>query len=294
MELNKTIPKIIHQIWIGKLPRPTSMMKTWKEKNPGYEYIFWNEKEIMKRNIKLRCIHKIRNMKEICGKADIIRWELLYMFGGIFIDADSICIEPLDDEILNNTAFASYENENHKPGLVANGTMGFVKNHPLCLGAINTILTKNISDKKAWIETGPGLLTRLLETKLYPDMKIYPSYYFLPVHYSSDTYLGHRKVYAYQAWGSTTKTYRCINSITLPSVCRDPNYYVSVLISNHNDNMFFVRNNLNSILEQVGHFGIQLIYINNGSSEEYTKDLESLLDDFKRNSRFIKLIYKKR
>ena len=37
------IPKIIHQLWIGNKPAPTNMMNTWKEKNPEFEYIFWNE-----------------------------------------------------------------------------------------------------------------------------------------------------------------------------------------------------------------------------------------------------------
>ena len=44
-----TIPKIIHQIWIGTKPAPTKLMETWKDKNPDFTYIRWNEKEIKKR-----------------------------------------------------------------------------------------------------------------------------------------------------------------------------------------------------------------------------------------------------
>ena len=37
-----SIPKIIHQLWIGPKPAPTKLMNTWKEKHEklGYEYIF--------------------------------------------------------------------------------------------------------------------------------------------------------------------------------------------------------------------------------------------------------------
>ena len=35
-------------------------------------------------------------IEEINGKADIIRWEILYHYGGLFVDADSICIESFD------------------------------------------------------------------------------------------------------------------------------------------------------------------------------------------------------
>lgn len=32
----------------------------------------------------------------INSKTDIMRWEILYEYGGIFIDADSICLNPFD------------------------------------------------------------------------------------------------------------------------------------------------------------------------------------------------------
>ena len=74
------IPKIIHQLWIGPKPAPTKFMDTWKDKNPDFEYIRWNEEEIKKRNLKLECVNRIDEMEEINGKADIIRWEILYEY----------------------------------------------------------------------------------------------------------------------------------------------------------------------------------------------------------------------
>ena len=44
--LDEKIPKIIHQIWIGNKPRPEKLMDTWKEKNPDFEYKFWNEENL--------------------------------------------------------------------------------------------------------------------------------------------------------------------------------------------------------------------------------------------------------
>ena len=56
-------------------------------------------------------------MEEINGKADIIRWEILYEYGGVFVDADSICIEPIDDHLINTKGligpeYQSSDNEN--------------------------------------------------------------------------------------------------------------------------------------------------------------------------------------
>ena len=55
--------------------------------------------------------------------------EILYKYGGIYIDADSICIEPIDNLLNKYKAFATYENELTRKGLVANGNMGFLKEH---------------------------------------------------------------------------------------------------------------------------------------------------------------------
>ena len=71
------IPKIIHQIWIGPRPAPTKLMDTWREKHPGFEYIRWSEDEIKNRGLPLSCPHRINEMEEMAGKADIIRWEIL-------------------------------------------------------------------------------------------------------------------------------------------------------------------------------------------------------------------------
>ena len=56
------IPKIIHQLWIGPKPPPTKFMDTWRDKNPEFQYIRWNEDELIKRNMKLQCVKKINDI----------------------------------------------------------------------------------------------------------------------------------------------------------------------------------------------------------------------------------------
>ena len=205
------IPKIIHQIWIGPKPKPSVFMDTWKNKHPNFEYISWSENEIQNRNAQLNCLKQINCIPEINGKADIIRWELLYYYGGVFVDADSICIEPIDDHLMQCNAFSGYENEHVRTGLVSTGTMGFPPRHPLCLAAIKWILNPNnewaIKTTQAWKTVGPLCLTNLLKTGLYDDVTVFPSYYFLPIHYTGESYNGHKKVYAHQEWGSTKQNY---------------------------------------------------------------------------------------
>ena len=292
-----SIPKIIHQLWIGSKPRPHKFMKTWKDKHPDYEYIMWNEEEIKKRGLILECASKINEIEEINGKADIIRWEILYHYGGLFVDADSICIEPMNYLMDQNIPFCGYENENIRQGLVATGTMAFPKNHQLPRGAIDYIKTNEVSraktGKMAWRTVGPELLTKLLQTKLFNDVKVLPSYYFLPRHGTGLQYMGHSIVFAYQEWGSTKQNYEIMNNIELDDIYKTPKEWVSVLISSYNTNHKYIVECLESIKQQNGHFGIEIIWINDGSNELSTKLLEKTLDEFKKKVRFINIIYKK-
>jgi len=292
-----SIPKIIHQLWIGPKPRPSKFMATWQTKHPDYEYIMWNEEEISKRGLRLECVSRINEIEEINGKADIIRWEILYHYGGLFIDADSICIEPFDYLIEQHKPFCGYENETARPGLVATGTMAFPKNHPLPRGAIDYIKINEVSraktGKMAWRTVGPELLTKLLQTNLFSDVVIYPSYYFLPKHLTGLQYMGHSIVYAYQEWGSTKQNYEIMNNIELEEIYKEPTTWISVLISSYNTNHKYVVECLESIRQQNGHFGIELVWINDGSNELSTTLLEKTLDEFKAKMRFTKIVYKK-
>jgi GT2 family glycosyltransferase len=292
-----SIPKIIHQLWIGTKPAPISLMNTWKEKNPDFEYIFWNEQEFINRNMKFACQRKINEIEEINGKADILRWEILYHYGGVFIDADSICIEPIDDELMNKKCFAGWEQEELRRGLIATGTMGFPPKHPLVLGAINWILKSEVSQAKsgamAWQTVGPGLLTRMYNLGQFKDLHIFPSYTFLPIHLTGKEYRGHGKIYAYQAWGSTFQSYDEMDKIQLPKQFLQPQneHSVSILISSYNTKGSYIQECLESIKHQSGLFNIELVWINDGSDTLNTTLLKRYLEHFQKTTRFTKVVY---
>jgi len=292
------IPKIIHQIWIGPLPPPLECMQTWKIAHPDYEYIFWNEAEIEKRGITFECSRQIENIREINGKADIMRWEILWRYGGVFFDADSICIEPLDAFFLEKRAFATYECENVRKGLVATGTLGFTPNDPLCRDILDWILSDEseepIRELRAWGSVGPALLTRFLNSGKYPYFSVYPSYTFLPIHFTGLTYKGHRKVYGHQHWGTGKELYGdCPIDAIVPLELRMPEVWVSVFISSYNTPSSYLRECLDSIRNQTGHFGIELVWIDDGSSLENSRELESELARFSQQCRFTRVIYRR-
>jgi len=294
------IPKIIHQLWIGPRPPPTKMMASWKEKHPDYEYILWNEEELVRRGIELECLDIINDVDALHGKADIIRWEILYQYGGIFLDADSYCLEPLDPDLfLTKPCWATYENENMREGLIANGNMGTVAGHPLIRAIIDTIKLPgywaSMEGYQVWYVLGPGLLTRQLNTGNYPDVCIFPSYMFLPHHFTGIKYRGYKKVYAYQAWGSTYNNYEELNDLAVPRDLLPPDRWISVLIPSYNTPRAFLRDCLNSIRDQHQSadpnriFGMELVWVDDGSDEHHLHILQEELARFERRTRFIQV-----
>jgi mannosyltransferase OCH1-like enzyme len=293
-----SIPKILHQIWIGPKPAPINLMNTWKEKHPDFEYIFWNEKEFENRGMIFECQDKIDEMETYCGKTDIMRFEILYKYGGIYIDADSFCIEKLDEEIIKKS-FAGWENEVKRPGLIAVGTMGFTINHPIPKKAIEFIKNNEVSyaktGKLAWQNTGPVLLTNLYnqDSNNIKLFNVVNSYTFLPHHYTGEEYTGHGKIYAFQKWGSTWDAYDTLNDSVLPDKYIAPpiNKSVSILVSSYNTKPIYIKECLESIKHQIGWFNIELVWINDGSDILNTTILKGLLSNFEKTTRFTKVIY---
>ena len=224
-----TIPKIIHQIWFGdQNKRPKDIMDKWKEFNPDWEYMLWTEEDVK------RVFGKLKNQKHfdsliqlvdtlkgkgtnilphhyLCGQSDIARIEILYKFGGFFIDADAVPIRPLNPDFCNNEAFSVWENEKVRPGLIANGYLASTKFNHLMEAMISELKKQdNLLYNEPWIVTGPMFLTKMV--KKYPvyRIKIYPSYYFIPNHYSGMKYDGTDidNIYCDQLWGSTNNLYK--------------------------------------------------------------------------------------
>jgi len=184
--------------------------------------------------------------------------------------------------------------------LVANGTMGFPPKHPLCRAAINWIRENEVSvaktGKRAWLTVGPTLLTNLLQTGLYPDFTIFPSYFFLPIHFTGHIYRGHAKIYQYQEWGTTKENYEVMNQVELPHFLDPttmPPVWISVLVCSYNTKFAYINECLESIKHQEGYFGMELVWIDDGSDGLPAKLLERALQRFQETTRFCKVVYKR-
>ena len=87
------IPRLIHVVWIGGKPNPhQDLLGSWTRLNPEWELRYWTDGTLPPMRHQ-RLIDKIPHWS---GKVNVIRLELLHQFGGLYSDADSECLKPLD------------------------------------------------------------------------------------------------------------------------------------------------------------------------------------------------------
>lgn len=220
------IPKIIHQIWIGnKNEKPSKLMDTWKDNHKDWEYILWDEETIEK--LQLKNLKQYNLSPTFAGKADVARYEILYKMGGFFIDADSVCLKKIPDELLNYDLVSTYENEKYRPNLCANGYIGVKRKNKIIYDLINyiQIIDENfLKSEHPWKTTGPLAFTNIINKNYNQNIKLLDSNVFLPEHFESPTFnFVDMKQYddlmletlkqkysnsiSYQFWGSTRGKY---------------------------------------------------------------------------------------
>lgn len=203
------IPKCFHFIWVGdETRRPDNCIQTWRDAHPGWEFRLWGNAELEGRD--WINAHHMTQMapRELNGVADMMRWEILLEHGGLVFDADSICLRPLDDTMLDCDAFACWESEIARPGLIAAGYFGCTAGNAFVKRIVEDIAASpSVIGDMAWKTVGPQRLTDCYRKFVYTPLRIYPSHMFIPRHFTGVTYGGSDPVYAHQLWGSTLRIY---------------------------------------------------------------------------------------
>jgi len=105
------IPKIIHYCWFGKgvMPeRDRQCIDSWKKKCPDYEIILWNEDNYdLSKNDYMKQAYQCQKWGFV---PDYARLDIIYNYGGIYLDTDVEIIKSFD-ELLNNKGFAGFEED---------------------------------------------------------------------------------------------------------------------------------------------------------------------------------------
>ncbi len=204
----RRVPRVIHQIWIGPHPPPVQWMDTWRHeflrRHPDWRYRLWTDAEVA--SLAVTQTRAYRHLS-FCGRADLLRYEILHRKGGVYIDADSAYLpatgsrpEParpsLEDLVRNvgghGLALAEEPFRRGERPLIAVGVIASVAGNPLLevfrhrgLAAVEATL-ENGGHLQAWQTTGPRMVTEVLEAVGCPS--ILPAHVFFPEYWNRKTH----------------------------------------------------------------------------------------------------------
>jgi hypothetical protein len=142
------IPPVVHFIWLGPRsfpPESVENVRTWIAQNPGWKIKFWTDcdrdppcegmEKIQVKNFSFfklgKCFEQSQNWGE---KSDLLRYEILFQEGGIYVDHDANCLRSFNGMHHGYDFFCCLETP-HQPFVgrnvtCGNGVIGSKPRHP--------------------------------------------------------------------------------------------------------------------------------------------------------------------
>lgn len=192
------IPKIIHQIWLSRDNRKTipekylNYLQTWLDLHPDWEYKLWTNNDIEKLNLENKDLYnRAINYGE---RSDIARYEILWRFGGLYIDTDFQCIKPFDllhycYDLYTGIELPAMASFLQHRIIMANGLIGVRAKHPVMQACINK-LRISLHEKDIINRSGPLLFMNAFMQHANKNGNVdiaLPAFYFYPTNKETHT-----------------------------------------------------------------------------------------------------------
>ena len=179
------IPKIIHQIWLGS-PLPEAFkryMTSWVECHLGrdWRYKVWTDDDVEKIELDNQEFYDATDNYGV--KSDILKWEIIYRYGGVYVDTDFECLQPLDVFHYTYDFYTGLQPLDSFFVQLGAALFGARQGHPILKHCIETI-KDDWHEKGAPKKTGPVHFTKSFYQTAGKDGNIdiaFPASYFYPL-----------------------------------------------------------------------------------------------------------------
>ena len=189
------IPRIIHQTWKSSdLPdRYRTLAGSWTRSHPRWQWRLWTDAD----NLRLveqefpELLALYQSYPYPIQRIDMIRYLILYRFGGLYVDLDFECFKPVDPLLSGQTCVLSLEASAHNSvhgtrRIVSNAFMAAVPEHPLFAAVIKDLQShrsrQTQPDRIVLDTTGPMMLTRVVDRfGSSPGIQVLPAEHLFPL-----------------------------------------------------------------------------------------------------------------
>jgi hypothetical protein len=237
---NETLfPKIMHQTWFGPIDRlgrhKRQLMNACRAMHEaaGWRYMLWTDENVSSLYADEGFGGRLVNQDWFrvgapIVKSDLVRLEVVFKYGGVYIDGDTECLRPFDPlhETLVQDGYECYAGIEMKEkrqftefpsGLIAQGTLGCVPRSRSMMVFMTSLFYVN-RNNPPWIASGPYQWSTVLRDYALP-VKLLSSHVFYPHHHGDGPQAARVKTveerqalvaagsYANHHWGTTHGTW---------------------------------------------------------------------------------------
>lgn len=172
-------PRIFHRIWLDEpeSPRFAAFRDRLAELHPGWEIRTWGDSSELTWLRSQALFNRYLETDPYGRVPDILRYELLWRFGGVYIDTDFEPLRPIDELLTDPRPFAAWENDR----TMCTALLAAPAKHP----AIDALITgleaqcDATEDKTPNYATGPEWATGIWRART--DVRRLPPWTFYPV-----------------------------------------------------------------------------------------------------------------
>lgn len=173
--MDRKIPKILHQVWLGKQPIPEIFIEWknhWRVLHPDWQYKLWTDRDISKNT---QLITFTSSSQQFSSKSNIVRLYAIMKYGGVYCDMDFEWNKNIDDFLVYE-AFSCKET----PNLYCNAIFGAIKQHEWVIYQYEN-LHKYYMLPPPW---GPTLMTEAIQ-EIGQNVVTIPTNFFYPYLYNN-------------------------------------------------------------------------------------------------------------
>jgi mannosyltransferase OCH1-like enzyme len=174
------IPKLFHRIWLKQddddviPPEFEAYWRKLKKLHLGWEFRTWSDPNELGW---MRCKEVFDRATTHAGRSDVLRFELMFAYGGVYVDTDVEPLRPFDDLLEDDRPFAAWENDK----LICPTVLGGPARHPAYEAVLEMLPRWSLKfpGHRPNLQTGPVPLT--MTWKRRRDVRLLPSVAFYPV-----------------------------------------------------------------------------------------------------------------
>lgn len=156
------LPKIIFQTYHDKDKIPEKIFDNINTYAPNYKHIILDDDDaitFLAEKFSVREINAFNNYKMGCHKADLLRYCLLYAYGGIYLDIKTQLVKPLNEIFTHNYFYCIFSTN---PYSIYQGILASPPQNPIFLQLIEDMIINS-------------------ETPVIDIFRIYPTYSFYKI-----------------------------------------------------------------------------------------------------------------